>query len=411
MRKITRTKPFWIIISILLSFLLWLYVTATVTDEITRTFSGIPVEFVGEDILQDSKNMTITNLSTNTVSVAISGPRRVVSRLSADSLTAQIDVSKLSQSAYATMQYTISYPNGTDTSSLSVSRKVPETLNFQVDKLVTKEIPVRGSFDGSVAEGFTAESPIFEPSTILVTGAESYVNNISYAWVTFGVDEINSTYSEEATYTLNDEEGNELAKGGLTLSTDVVRATMPILMIKNVNLSVNLQYGAGATEENVTVTIDPEYITLSGDSSTLENLNKISLGNIDLTSFDQSYENVYTIPLDNGLSSISGEEEATVRVEISGLTTKTFKVTNIETTNVTDGFSAKINTSSLYVKVRGTEEALATVKESDIKAVVDLTDYNETTGEQVINAKVVVDSTEDVGAIGQYTVSILLERN
>lgn len=410
MKKLTDSKPFRIALSILFSFVLWIYVTGTVTDEITRTFTGIPVELLGEEYLQESKNMTITGLNTNTVSVAISGPRRIVSGLSADKLSAQVDVSKLSQTAYATMQYTISYPNGTDTSSLTVSRKVPESLNFVVSKMIEKEVPVRGSFNGNVAEGFTAEAPVFEPSTIIVSGAENEVNKVSYAWVNFGAEDVTSTYREDATFTLNDSDDNVIANDGIACSTDVISATLPILMVKDVSLSVNLVNDGGVTEDNINISIEPEKISVAGDSSVLNVLNKISLATVDLSTIENSMEQTFTIPLDNDLTNLSGETEAKVKIELFGLTTKAFKVSSFETLNVTEGYKATVKTGPFSVKLRGTEEALAKINESELKAVADLTDYDKTTGEQVVAVKIIVGDDANVGVIGTYTISILLER-
>ena len=173
MRRIYNSKAFWIVISLFLSLMMWVYVTSQENDEIKQTFRGVRVELVGESVLKENKGMVVTDLSTSTVSVEITGPRRIVSALSAEKLSAQIDVSKLTTSSYASMQYSISYPNGTDTSNLTVNRKVPDTVNFTVSKLSTKTIPVRGSFDGSIAEGYTAEPVVFEPSEITISGPEA----------------------------------------------------------------------------------------------------------------------------------------------------------------------------------------------------------------------------------------------
>ena len=178
MKKITDSKVFWAITALILSFVFWLYVTSVENDNIRQTFRGVRVELAGESLLRDSKGLVVTGLSTNTVSIEIVGPRRTVSSLSSEDLAAQIDVSKLSQSAYASMQYTVSYPSRIDTSGISVTRKVPDTINFTVSKLNTKSIPIRGSFDGSIAEGYTAQPVTFEPSEITVSGHWMYLQPI-----------------------------------------------------------------------------------------------------------------------------------------------------------------------------------------------------------------------------------------
>lgn len=410
MKKIYNSKAFWMIVSLLASLAIWVYVTSVETDESKTTFRGVKVELVGEDILKDSKNLVVTDMDTSTVTVEVVGPRRIIGSLSSDQLVAQVDVSKLSRAAYTSQQYTIVYPDGTDTSKLSESRRTPETINFMVSAQTSKSIQVRGSFDGSLAEGYTAEMPVFEPSTITITGSEAYLKDVEYAWVTFGKENVDSTYSVETGFTLMDANNEPCSTTGISFSTDVVTATLPLLTLKEVNLDVNIIEGAGATRANTKITIDPVSVTLAGDSALLAGMNKIILATIDLTDFSSTYTETYTIPIDNELKNTTGVTKATVTIEIVGLETKTFRVTNFSCINATEGYEADIITESKEITLRGTPEALAQIKAENIRAVADLTDYKESTGTYMPQVKVYVDGFKDVGAIGENTISIEIRK-
>ena len=410
MKKIYNSKAFWMIVSLLASLAIWVYVTSVETDESKTTFRGVKVELVGEDILRDSKNLVVTDMDTSTVTVEVVGPRRIIGSLSSDQLVAQVDVSKFSRAAYTSQQYTIVYPDGTDTSKLSESRRTPETINFMVSAQTSKSIQVRGSFDGSLAEGYTAEMPVFEPSTITITGSEAYLKDVEYAWVTFGKENVDSTYSVETGFTLMDANNEPCSTTGISFSTDVVTATLPLLTLKEVNLDVNIIEGAGATKANTKITIDPVSVTLAGDSSLLAGMNKIILATIDLTDFSSTFTETYTIPIDNELKNTTGITKATVTVEIVGLETKTFRVTNFSCINATEGYEADIITESKEITLRGTPEALAQIKAENIRAVADLTDYKESTGTYMPQVRVYVDGFTDVGAIGENTISIEIRK-
>lgn len=410
MKKIYNSKAFWMIVSLLASLAIWVYVTSVETDESKTTFRGVKVELVGEDILRDSKNLVVTDMDTSTVTVEVVGPRRIIGSLSSDQLVAQVDVSKLSRAAYTSQQYTIVYPDGTDTSKLSESRRTPETINFMVSAQTSKSIQVRGSFDGSLAEGYTAEMPVFEPSTITITGSEAYLKDVEYAWVTFGKENVDSTYSVETGFTLMDANNEPCSTTGISFSTDVVTATLPLLTLKEVNLDVNIIEGAGATKANTKITIDPVSVTLAGDSALLAGMNKIILATIDLTDFSSTFTETYTIPIDNELKNTTGVTKATVTVEIVGLETKTFRVTNFSCINATEGYEADIITESKEITLRGTPEALAQIKDENIRAVADLTDYKESTGTYMPQVRVYVDGFTDVGAIGENTISIEIRK-
>ena len=410
MKKIYNSKAFWMIVSLLASLAIWVYVTSVETDESKTTFRGVKVELVGEDILRDSKNLVVTDMDTSTVTVEVVGPRRIIGSLSSDQLVAQVDVSKLSRAAYTSQQYTIVYPDGTDTSKLSENRRTPETINFMVSAQTSKSIQVRGSFDGSLAEGYTAEMPVFEPSTITITGSEAYLKDVEYAWVTFSKENVDSTYSVETGFTLMDANNEPCSTTGISFSTDVVTATLPLLTLKEVNLDVNIIEGAGATKANTKITIDPVSVTLAGDSSLLAGMNKIILATIDLTDFSSTFTETYTIPIDNELKNTTGVTKATVTVEIVGLETKTFRVTNFSCINTTEGYEADIITESKEITLRGTPEALAQIKDENIRAVADLTDYKESTGTYMPQVRVYVDGFTDVGAIGENTISIEIRK-
>ena len=412
MTKLYNSKVFWLIISLLASMSLWIYVTGQETEEYKQTFRGVRVELIGEDILLNSRNMVITDLSTSTVTVEVSGPRRVVGRWSSGDLVAQIDVSKLTQSAFTSLQYTVKFPDGTDTSGVKTNSRSPETINFMVSPQTKKVVPVVGSFEGRVAEGFTAEPPEFDPSTITVYGPETYLKNISRAWVEFGSQEISSTYSVDAGFRLLDENDEECSTTGLNFSNDTVKATLRVLEVKEIPLTVDLIGGAGASSANTMVTIEPDSITLAGDTAVLSGLNRISLATIDLTDFASTFSDTYFVKFDDGLKNLSGTTEANVTIEIVGLETRDFSVSreNMSCINVTDGYNAQVLSDSLVVKLRGTEEQLQEVRSENIRAVADLKDYNTSTGQFMPAVRISVDGFTDVGAIGDYTISIELRK-
>ena len=397
------------IISLLASLAIWTYVISTENSTVTQIFRGVPVELVGEASLQSARNLIVTDLDTNNVRVEIRGPRRIVDALNSEDLIAQVDVSKLSRSAYASMKYKIIYPDGVETRNLSEVSYSPETVNFMVSMLNSVSIPVRGGYEGSIAEGYSAESPIFEPSTIIVTGPDAYLKDVSYAWVAFGANQtLSSSKTENVPFTLMNADGEPVSTEYLTASEETIDATLPILEVKDIPLNVEIIEGAGATAANTVINITPDKITLAGDSAILDGLNRILLSTVDLTSFKNSFSETYTIPFDNTLRNISGVSEAKVDIEIVGLTTANYHVVNLSVINAPENMEAVIISESLDVIIRGTEEQLSQLTAENIRAVADLSDYKDSTGSFMPPVKIYVDGFVDVGAVGTYTISVNL---
>ena len=410
-RAIRDSRIFWLVVSLMASLTIWIYVTSEETEAFKTTFRNVRIEVVGEEALRNSRNLIITDLNTNNVTVEITGPRRVVAPLDADDLVAQVDVSKLTRAAYTTLKYDIIYPTSVDERYITEEKKTPEYVNFTVSQLTSTPIQVRGGFEGRSADGYTAETPVFEPSTITVTGPEAYLKDVAYAYVSFGQDVVvDSTYSVEAAYTLMDKNGEPVSTEYLSCDPDVIQATLPILQVKSVGLGVDLIEGAGATKANTKVSIEPSSVTLAGDSSILGGVNRITLGTIDLTDFASTFTETYPITIDNELRNVTGVIEAKVTVEVVGLTTKSFRVSNLSYIGAAEGTSVEILTEGLDVVIRGTEEQLAQIRAENIRAVADLTDIRDSTGSYMPYARIYVDGVTDVGAIGDYAVSVEIRK-
>lgn len=412
LKKILDSRLFWIIISLLVSLTIWIYVTTEDSELSTQTFRGVRVELVGEETLLNSRGLRVTDVSTSTVNVEIRGPRRIVNLMDPSDLIAQVDVSKLSQPAYASMTYTIVYPGGTDRRNITEVAKTPDTVSFYVSKETSIQVPVRGGFEGTLAEGNTAETPVFDPATITITGPEIYLRDIDYAWVTFGKDEIvESTYTVETGYTLMDAGGEPVSTTEISASTDTVQATLPILATKEVSLGVDLIEGAGATSANTKIRIEPESVILAGDSSILGGINRIILATVDLRDFATSYSETLAIPVANSLRNLTGISEAQVSIEIVGLETRTFQVNQISCVNVAEGMEAEIVSESIDVTLRGSAEQLDQISGEDIRAEADLTDFKDSTGTYMPLVRIYVDGYPEVGALYDNTVAVLIKRN
>lgn len=410
--KVYNSKVFWIVISLLCSFAMWAYITNPDSTEYQQTFRGVQVEFAGQEKLLSDRSLSISEVDTQSVTIRLKGSRSVIGKLKASDIKAVIDVSGIKQPNDMTWAYELQYPDGVDVSSITVVSKTPETINFTVVKNATKTVSVKGSFDGEIAEGCVAEEFVFEPSTVVIEGPEETLASIDHAWVSFGEGKIDSTYSAEVGYKLMTKNGQEVSTKDLKLSANVITATQPILKTKEVPLTVNLISGGGVDADDCTVTIEPKTLKIAGDTRLIDDINSIVLGNIDLASFQSSYTHTFPITLADEIQNLTGVTEATVTVEIRGTHTKTFTTDNISCKNVTNGYTATIDTKSIEITLRSKDTAvLDKVKADDISVVVDLKDYDSTTGQVLAIGTVYVSGVENVGAVGDIRVSVTITKD
>ena len=412
-KKLYDSKVFWMIVSLLCSLVMWAYVSSLDTTDKEITFSGISVEFRGQEELLADSSLSIASVDTETVSIVVRGERRNITKLKSSDIKAVIDVSNITQPNEMTWAYRLEFPDYVDPNDITVVRKSPEAINFTVVRNAKKTVEVKGSFEGTIAEGCVAEEFVFEPGFIVIEGPEASIEKIDHAWVTFGKDQIiDSTYVEESDYTLMDAGGKPCSRDGLMLSAEKVTATQPILKSKEVPLRVNLISGGGITAANCTVSIDPQTIKIAGDSRIVDDLEFIEIGTIDLSSFASGYEHVFAIKLEDGMQNLTGVSEAKVTVEVAGTHTKTFTATNISCRGVSSGYHATIDTREVEVTLRAlSSDVLDKIKADDISVIADLSDYGTTTGQVIVNAKVQVSGHDNVGAIGDVKVTVTIYKD
>ena len=408
--KLFNNNIFWAVISLVAALAIWLYMTATQEEEIDVTLSGVQVVFAGEEDLQATRGLVITDVSTRTVDVTVRGTRLNIGRLAASDVQAVIDVSRFNSTSNSTQSYNLVYPDGVDASAVRVVRSSPSTISFQVTRMDDKIVPVDAAFTGSVAEGYMLGDIEYEPRSITVSGPQSVLETIDRVYVEVELMDLDATRTVEAPFTLRDADGNEIAKDGLEFDFDTVTVTIPISKVKDVPIYVNLIEGAGATRENTSIKLSESSITIAGDAATVDGINRIEVGPVDLTSFELTYEGTLDVVLPNGVENISGIEEVDVSLEVTGLAVRDFTVTNISDTGLPEGYSAELVTHSLTVRIRGPQDALANINSSNIRAVADLSNTTASGTMDIPNVQIVIDGALNCGAVGTYRLTYNISR-
>ena len=207
--KIISSKAFWIIISLLGSFLLWMYIMSTEETTIEKTFSNVKVVYQGADDLRAARGLIVTDADADSVTVRLKGTRRVLGNLSSADLSAVIDVSGISQAREMQVSYSLQYPTNVDKSSITVLSKSPETISFSVVQEANKTLEVKGVFTGSVKEGYTAEPIKVEPSSITLYGPQEELDVVDSICVYVTRTDLDKSIAPtNCPYVLLDKDGN-----------------------------------------------------------------------------------------------------------------------------------------------------------------------------------------------------------
>lgn len=409
MGKLRENKGFYVLLSIILAFCFWMYVR-TVEDPVRpETFHNVRVELTGTGVLT-SQGLTVAELSHETVDLEIEAPNSLLNNLARyrGDLTVIADVSRCAEGAN---RVTIrpSYPTNLNVEDIAWVDPDPNSITVTVEKLYTKTLAVEFRLDGQVAEGYQMGTPAIEPTTVTVSGPVEDVSMVDKVVAILHNENLDERYAGDLPLTMLDSAGNVLDIQELSLDAKTAYVMVPVVVVRQVPLTVHVQPGGGASLADAKVDIEPKSIDISGEEGDLKALTELSIGSIDLAKVVGKNTFTFPISLDPSLENVSGVTSATVTVTVEGLSTISLEVDNIKVDNVPAGRTAVPVTQVKQVTIRGKEEDLVGIDPSQLRIVADLTGVT-TTGQISVPAKVYLDAGGTVGVIGEYTIVVNVSR-
>lgn len=406
MARLKESRWVYILLSILLAIIFWFYVRAAVDPNGVTNIHNVRVEVTGANVLA-SQGLAISEISPQVVELRVEGPTSARTNLlrHRSGLYVRVDVSGCVEGVN-TLRYKPVWPEQVNTDDLSAPSS---TVTVTVEKLYNKSFDVRFQLEGKVAGSYQMGTPAIEPERVVVSGPVEQVNQVDRVAAILKTEELSERFAGDLPLVPLDKQGKPLTDLEITLSAETAYVVVPVVVMKEVRLTVNLLPGGGATEDDAVMNIDPPSIVVSGSEADLEGLEEISLGSINLSSVVGTNTFPFAIELDPSLTNESGLTTAQVTVTVDGLDTEVFPVTNIRTINEPEGYTVDIVTQSVLVTVRGPAEELAKIDASQLRIVADLSNVT-TEGTSQVPAHVRLDGTSTVGVINNYTITVNMSR-
>ena len=400
-------KALYMAISLLVAILFWVYVDNEQGNTITEDFSAIPIEFIGATDTLPNRDLMVSEVSTETVDLVLSGPRAAITNLKRDDIVLQVNLSSINSVGTYPLNYELVSTNGVNRKDITIDRASVATVTVKIIEMFEKTVPVDVDIIGQLPDGFIFMSDLLvvEPSSITVTGPEAKVDAVDKAQLMVDLTGAKETVSREFEYQLLDIDGNVLDRDAVTVSNKRVAVTAPLYINKTLELEVDLIESPGSMSENVNVSINPKTIEVAGEPSELAGKDSIVLGQLKLKDFldDKTVLMEIKLPGDECIN-VSGVNSAEVTVTFQNLETRMFSVTNISAIGMKEGRTFSRVTNSVDVLVRGPKEDLAMMTGEEIRIVVDLESYT-ANGTHNVPANVLVDGYPEVGAVGSYSVT------
>lgn len=392
MKKLFKDSRFLLkILSALIAVILWFAITYTEDPIITQVITGVNVEFLGEDDLENNGLIVTNKKNLPDIAVSVRGTRsNVISAIG--SITAQVDVSDITRSGSNDLQIKYLYP----TTGVTLVKSRTDSLTIETEKLVTRSIPVRIDVENADKNTDLIVKSVCTEDHVKVRGAESAVYGISYGKATVDVSGVTASSTQDYVYNFYDEKNNRLSGDNILYKSS---PTIPVENTVYKRLSVPVQLIADEASNEL------YSMTVKGQSATsvdigVEDGTEISalIAVITREEGKTEYEAELTVPDGVYLPEKSKKITAVCLFETKQLTEITVPVT-IE--NVPEGKTATIEPAEIEITIK-----CAGIPSPDkITATADA----EGLDDGAYSAEVSVTAEDGITVIGAYTATLKIK--
>ena len=375
------------ILAFLFSIILWLIVVNIDDPVKTVQFSGVEVQILNGDELEEQGKVYEVLDGTGTITVTVKGRRSIIEEIAKENITAVADMKDLTSMDTVSIQVASNkYANELDDIK---SDKDNVRLSIEDLKKIQKVIEVE--VKGEPEEGYILGSLTTNLNQIYLEGPESLISKVSYATAQINVDGVRSNVSSTVPIKLYDDQGKEIDDERIKMNIHSVSVNQEVLVTKEVPLEFDVG-GVPADGYALTgeITSDIQTVVIAGRKTVLDNIDSIVIPDSILDVDDLQNNLEVDVKLQNYLPSnvifaydeMSLTTHITVEVQRETFVTITFDKTDIAVINVPQGYKAEILSDGNYitnqetnVRVYGLADILESYDADDAKAVIDMSAY------------------------------------
>ncbi|WP_322793767.1 CdaR family protein [Bellilinea sp.] len=373
LRRLLRLLPS-LITAFILALAVWISAVSSSDPLSERTYPNpLPIEIIGQD-----PGLVITSSIPSSVTVVLSAPQSIWNQLNTETgaVRAFLDLSGLEAGSH-------SVPVRVQISVRPV-RKIaqsPQSITVTLERLASKEFPIRVVTRGSPAVGYTADSPTLSQTSVTISGPESQVNRVAEVQAIIDLSQATETITR--TVNLVAVDANDNPVNGLSLLPDRVTIRQNISQrfgYRNVVIKVVVlgQVASGYRLTNISV-FPPAVTVFSADPQIVSDLpGFIETEPLNINGLKDDLDISLSLNLPPGVSVVGDQTEVLVRVGIAAIESSlTLPSIPVEITGLQPGLSAVISPETITVIISGPVALLDRLRATDVRAVVDLTALTE----------------------------------
>ncbi len=406
------------ILAVVVAILVWVIVVNVSDPIIESTYSGVQVEILNGDLINQSNRTYEVLNDTGTISVTVMAKRSINDLLGKENIKATADMAELDEEN-GTVRIRLETNKYND--KLESIKSKTDVLEVRIEDLMKKQLRITPVINGDPVEGYVTGDVTLDQNVVTVQGPESLVSRIDHATAEASIAGMSGSISTTSAIRYYDKDGNQLDASRLNGNISAVSIKVDILATKMLPIKVHVS-GTPAEDYGVDgeLVLDKEEVLMAGKTSTLANMSAITIpaAAIDVTGKDESFTvtldlNKY-LPENLQIAEPDFDGKITIDVPIAKLETAAYEIAreNISITGVDEEKQRIVMTGSdntVEVELKGLPGDLEAVKADDIKGMISVTAYMEERGlselkEGTYDLPVTLTLPEGVQVEGEFTI-------
>lgn len=308
------------ILSLLIAIMIWSYVMGIENPQITSYHRGVSVQAKGEEIL-NGKGLVLEKPFSADVSVQLSATKAELSNIKTKNIIAEVDLSNL-ESGESRVPVHVSIHG--QPGKAEIKDVEPSSIIVNVEKIVSKNLPIEVKILGTVAAGYVLEDvkPVF--GYVRVTGSESAIENIKTVTAYADISGKTKSFTTNSDIEILDENGVDVEN----IEKNNKKADINITIYKSKAVTIEPIF-SGKLAENQTLEdlkVNPSEIVIKGPEEKIDNIVKITTNPIEYEKLKGSDKYPVTLNLPTGISVYDGNEEIVMNYDLKENIEKTLNI-------------------------------------------------------------------------------------
>lgn len=295
---IIRNNRILMLLSLLISFGLWIWVSVEKSPIVQTVISDVPVNIDLNGSVPEQLNLQIFGDNSFKVDVTVSGKKYVLASLSKDDIIVSAATNYVDSSGTKTLQLKYSIADGSeDFDIISLSKSYIEVY-FDIYKQV--ELPLQTEFTKDInsllPENCILGDIIFSKPTVTVSGPASEINRINKIVANVNLTEKlekNTTFIPEIKFVTED--GSKLVYSEIDAESKDITMSIPVLKKVTLPASVTFKNApANFASDPLKYTVSPNRITAAVPIDLADSMKSIPVAVIDFADITKG-TNVFNI--------------------------------------------------------------------------------------------------------------------